>query len=67
MQDIGNKGFETVMIEDGNLTNHSIQQMSDIIYNPKRCLEIGEYNFNLGKKHFSYEVLEEKLSGLFKF
>jgi glycosyltransferase involved in cell wall biosynthesis len=67
MQDIGNKGFETVMIEDGNLTNHSIQQMSDIIYNPKRCLEIGEYNFNLGKKHFSYEVLEEKLSDLFKF
>lgn len=67
MQDIGNKGFETVMIEDGNLTNHSVQQMSDIIYNPKRCLEIGEYNFNLGKKHFSYEVLEEKLSGLFKF
>jgi glycosyltransferase involved in cell wall biosynthesis len=67
MQDIGNKGFETVMIEDGNLTNHSVQQMSDIIYNPKRCLEIGEYNFNLGKKHFSYEVLEEKLSDLFKF
>ena len=67
MQDIGNKGFETVMIEDGSLTNHSVQQMSDIIYNPKRCLEIGEYNFNLGKKHFSYEVLEEKLSGLFKF
>lgn len=67
MQDIGNKGFETVMIEDGSLTNHSVQQMSDIIYNPKRCLEIGEYNFNLGKKHFSYEVLEEKLSDLFKF
>ena len=67
MQDIGNKGFETVMIEDGSLTNHSVQQMSDIIYNPKRCLEIGEFNFNLGKKHFSYEVLEEKLSGLFKF
>lgn len=67
MQDIGNKGFETVMIEDGILTNKSVQQMSDIIYNPKRCLEIGEYNFELGKKHFSYEVLEEKLSGLFKF
>ena len=66
-QDIGNKGFETVMIEDGILTNKSVQQMSDIIYNPKRCLEIGEYNFELGKKHFSYEVLEEKLSSLFKF
>ena len=66
MQDIGNKGFETVMIEDSNLTNESIQQMSDIIYSPKRCIEIGEYNFNLGKKYFSFEVLEEKLSNLFK-
>ena len=67
MQDIGNKGFETVMIEDGNLTSESVQQMSDIIYNPKRCIEIGEYNFNLGKKYFSFEVLEEKLTNLFKF
>ncbi|MGK0412485.1 MAG: glycosyltransferase involved in cell wall biosynthesis [Polaribacter sp.] len=67
MQDIGNKGFETVMIEDSNLTPESVQQMSDIIYNPKRCLEIGEYNFNLGKKYFSYDVLEEKLNALFTF
>jgi glycosyltransferase involved in cell wall biosynthesis len=67
MQDIGNKGFETVMIEDSNLTPESVQQMSDIIYSPKRCLEIGEYNFTLGKKYFSYDVLEEKLSALFTF
>ncbi|MBD0778920.1 glycosyltransferase family 4 protein [Maribacter sp. ANRC-HE7] len=67
MQDIGNKGFETVMTEDGILTNKKVQQMSDIIYNPKRCLEIGEYNFNLGKKYFSFDVLEEKLNSLFTF
>ncbi len=67
MQDIGSKGFETVMIENSNLTNRSVQQMSDIIYNPMRCKEIGEYNFNLGKKYFSFDVLEEKLNNLFKF
>lgn len=67
MQDIGNKGFETVMIEDSNLTNDKVQQMADIIYNPKRCLEIGAYNFNLGKKYFSFDVLEEKLEHLFTF
>ena len=67
MQDIGNKGFETVMIEDSNLTNGKVQQMSDIIYDPKRCQEIGEYNFELGKKYFSFEVLEEKLNELFTF
>ena len=67
MQDIGDKGFETVMIEDGNLTNEKIQQMSNIIYDPIRCKEIGEFNFELGKKHFSYDVLEEKLNALFTF
>lgn len=67
MQDIGNKGFDTVMIEDSNLTNEKIQQMADIIYDPKRCKEIGEYNFKVGKKHFSYEVLEQKLINLFTF
>ena len=67
MQDIGNKGFETVMLEDSNLTNGKIQQMSDIIYNTKRCQEIGEHNFKIGKKYFSYEVLEEKLNALFTF
>ena len=67
MQDIGNKGFETVMIEDSHLTNEKVQQMSDIIYDPKRCKEIGEFNFELGKKYFSYDVLEEKLNALFTF
>ena len=67
MQDIGNKGFETVMIENSNLTNHKVQQMADIIYNPERCKEIGAYNFKLGQKYFSYDVLEEKLNKLFTF
>jgi len=67
MQDIGSKGFETVMLEDSKLTNEKVQQMSDIIYNPKRCAEIGEFNFELGKKHFSYDILEEKLNKLFTF
>ena len=67
MQDIGGKGFETVMIDDSNLTNEKIQQMSNIIYDPIRCKEIGEFNFELGKKHFSYDVLEEKLNALFTF
>lgn len=67
MQDIGNKGFDTVMLEDNNLTDKKVQQMADIIYNPVRCREIGEYNFEIGKKYFSYEVLEEKLNELFTY
>ena len=67
MQDIGSKGFETVMLEDNNLTNDNVKKMADIIYDPERCREIGEFNFDLGKKYFSFDVLQEKLSGLFSF
>ena len=67
MQDIGNKGFKTVMIEDSELTDDKVQKMTDIIYNQELCREIGEYNFTLGKKYFSFDVLEEKLSELFHF
>lgn len=67
MQDIGNKGFETVMIEDSHLTDEKVKQMAEIIYDPVRCREIGEYNFEVGKKYFSYEVLEQKLNTLFTF
>ncbi len=67
MQDIGSKGFETVMLEDNNLTNDKVKKMADIIYDPERCREIVEFNFDLGKKYFSFDVLQEKLSGLFSF
>ena len=67
MQDIGSKGFETVLLEDNNLTDDKVKKMADIIYDPERCKEIGEFNYNLGKKHFSFDVLEEKLSRLFSF
>jgi len=67
MQDIGSKGFRTVMIEDSKLTNDKVMEMADIIYDPELCKEIGEFNFKIGKKYFSFEVLEEKLSELFNY
>jgi len=62
--DIGSKGFKTVMLEDNNLTDDKVEQMRQVIYNDKLNREIAEYNFKLGKKYFSYEVLEEKLRQL---
>lgn len=67
MPDIGSKGFKTVMLENSKLTDTKVKKMAEIIYNPDLAKEIGEYNFELGKKHFSYEVLEEKLTQLFSF
>lgn len=64
MPDIGNKGFKTVMIENGNLTQDAVKEMSEVIYNMKLSQEIAEYNFDLGKKYFSYDTLREKLDEL---
>ena len=62
--DIGSKGFKTVMLEDNNLTDDAVKQMKEIICDEKKSREIAEYNFQLGKKYFSYDTLEEKLTEL---
>lgn len=65
--DIGSKGFKTVMLEDNVITDKKLEEIKKIIYNKKLQKEIGEYNYEIGKKLFSYEILEEKLRKLFKF
>ena len=62
--DIGSKGFRTVMLEDNKLTDEKVKQMQEVIYNKRLNREIGEYNYELGKKYFSYETLEEKMKEL---
>lgn len=62
--DIGSKGFKTVMLENNELTDKAVKEMHEIIFNDKLNAEIGEYNFQLGKKYFSYSTLQEKLEEL---
>ena len=62
--DIGSKGFKAVMIENSNLTDEAVKEMAEVIYNPKLAAEIADFNYELGKKHFSYETLREKLEEL---
>jgi len=64
MPDIGDKGFRTVMIENSTLGEQAVSDMADIIYKPELAAEIAEYNFDLGRKHFSYDTLREKLEEL---
>lgn len=59
--DIGSKGFKTVMLENNELTDEKVNEMAKIIYDKKLNQEIADYNFELGKKYFSYDVLEKKL------
>ncbi len=63
--DIGSKGFKAVMIEDGILTDKAVAEIDKIIHSKKKQKEIAEYNYNLGKLLFSYDVLREKLELLF--
>ncbi|MFO7828880.1 MAG: glycosyltransferase family 4 protein [Bacteroidales bacterium] len=62
--DIGSKGFKTVMLEDNQITDTALKEIQEIIYNDKLNREIGEFNYQLGKKLFSYDTLKEKLTEL---
>jgi glycosyltransferase involved in cell wall biosynthesis len=63
--DIGSLGFETVMLEDNNLTDEAVAEIDRIVHDPALQAEIAEHNFALGRKHFSFEVLEQKLQAIF--
>jgi len=65
--DIGSKGFRTVQLENGELTDEAVAEVDRIIHDADLQREITEHNFRLGREHFSFEVLEEKLRGLFSF
>ncbi len=64
--DIGSKGFKTVLIENNELTDKAVEEINKIIDDDKLNKEIAEYNFELGKKYFSYQTLEEKFTEFFK-
>jgi glycosyltransferase involved in cell wall biosynthesis len=63
-KDIGSKGFRVVVIENNILTKKAINEIKCIIYDKEISKEIGEHNFELGKKYFSYDILREKLEKL---
>jgi len=65
--DIGSKGFRVIMLENNKLTDEAVTEIDTIIHNPTLQKEIAMHNFELGKKYFSFEVLQEKLGVLFTF
>jgi len=64
--DIGSKGFRTVMIENGELTDEAVKEMSEVLHNPVLAREMADHNFELGKLYFSYDTLREKLEELIR-
>ena len=62
--DIGSKGFKTVQIEDNQLTDKAVEETRAVLTDPGHRAEIADFNFELGKRHFSFEVLAECLEPL---
>jgi len=65
--DIGSKGFKCVMLEENQLTDEAIADVDEILHKPELRKEITEHNFQLGREHFSFKVLQDKLEELFDF
>ncbi len=63
--DIGPKGFDCVVI-DGFVAEHDVQRTSRILADPGLTQDIVEHNFHLGRRHYSYEVMERKVMDLVK-
>ncbi|MBW2712939.1 MAG: glycosyltransferase family 4 protein [Deltaproteobacteria bacterium] len=60
--DIGAKGFRTVQIEDNQLTDEAVSKAHEVLHCADTRRDWSEFNFELGRTHFSYAILEEKLS-----
>jgi glycosyltransferase involved in cell wall biosynthesis len=62
--DIGSKGFKTIQIEDNQLTDHAVEDTRAVLTDPEYRAEIADFNFELGRQHFSYDVLAEHFETL---
>jgi hypothetical protein len=60
LKDIQPKGFKVIEI-DGYVTDKAVEQTKQVLDNPKLCQEMVDHDYELGKKYFSYTVLERIL------
>ena len=61
--DIGPLGFDFVEI-DGAVTDGAVAEVGTLLADPARRRDAVNRSFDVGREHFSYEVLEAKLRGL---
>ena len=46
------------------VTDRAVEDIRSVLTDPDRRAEIAEHNYELGRRHFSYEVLGQQLGGL---
>jgi mannosylglucosylglycerate synthase len=61
--DIRPLGFHFVEIE-GSITDEVVEEVKAVLSDPERRAADAAHNFELGRQHLSYEMLESKLGGL---
>jgi mannosylglucosylglycerate synthase len=61
--DIEPKGFKAIQFE-GFITEDTVQQVKTVLEHPDLALAMGEHNYNLAKKFYSYRVLRQQLDGM---
>lgn len=62
--DIGSKGFKTVQIEDNQLTDRAVEDIRAVLTDADHRADIGHFNHEIGRQHFSYDVLSDHLERL---
>jgi glycosyltransferase involved in cell wall biosynthesis len=59
--DIRPLGFKLIEI-DGAITTHTVRQVRAALADPKRQARIARRNFEIGREHLSYELLQRRLA-----
>jgi len=63
IRDIEPKGFRVIEM-NGYLTKEVVEEVRHILEDKQYCQETMEYNFQLGRRYFSYNVLERQLGNM---
>jgi len=63
--DIEPVGFDVIVL-DGFVSSQVVEQIKNVLSDKDRRQAMVEHNYRIGKRYFSYEVLEEKLMHLIR-
>ncbi len=61
IKDIEPLGFDLVTM-DGFLSTATVEQVDHLLSSPRRCFQMGQHNFDIARKHFSYRTLRKQLN-----
>lgn len=61
--DIEPKGFDTVAI-DGFLSRDAVSEVKQLLLDPNRRAEMTDHNYELARRFFSFDMLEQRVSGV---